>query len=61
MNYVGTVTNKTSGIFVSIPALKAEYGPLSYIGEAGEYAIGDKVLVTGVGADEYIVVGVVLP
>lgn len=61
MNLIGTITNKTSGIFVNIPALKAEYGPLSYLGEDGDYAIGAKVLVTRVGADEYVVVGVVRP
>lgn len=61
MNTLGTITNMASGMFVSIPALKAEYGPLSFLGEQGDYAIGDKVLVTRVGADEYVVVGVVSP
>lgn len=59
--YIGTVTNKTSGIFVRIPALRAEYGPLSYLGTGGDYAIGNRVLVSRVGPDEYVVIGVVRP
>lgn len=61
MNLTGTVTNKASGIFVNIPVLKAEYGPLSYLGDASDYTVGAKVMVSRVGADEYVVVGVLHP
>lgn len=58
---IGTVTNVASGIWVNIPVLKAEYGPLSYLGEAGDYSKGDRVAVSKAGPDEYIVLGVVRP
>lgn len=58
---IGTVTNKTSGIWVHINTLRAEYGPLSYLGTGGDYAKGDRVAVSKVGPDEYIVVGVIRP
>lgn len=61
MNLIGTVTNKTSGIWVHIPALRATYGPLSYLGSGSDYDYGDRVLVLDLGADDYIVAGVIHP
>lgn len=61
MILIGIVTNVSSGVWAHIPALRAEYGPLSYLGEAGDYSTGDRVAVSSAGSDEYIVLGVVHP
>lgn len=62
MTLIGIITTPNSGgYYVHIPALKTEYGPLSYLGEPGDYASGDRVAVTKVGPDEYIILGVVRP
>lgn len=57
MNLTGTVTGVASGIYVQIPVLKAEYGPLSYVELGYEYVVGDRVLLVQVGTDEYVVAG----
>ena len=61
MNFIGVVTNVNAGIWVNITALKAEYGPLSFLGQSADYSRGDRVLVSKVGPDEYIVLGVIGP
>lgn len=62
MTLIGTITTQNSGgYYVHLPALKTEYGPLSYLGEPGDYAPGDRVAVTKVGPDEYLILGVVRP
>lgn len=61
MNLLGTVTGYSGGLFVNIPALKTEYGALSHLGEESDYSVGDRVVVSRVGPDEYVVLGVVHP
>lgn len=51
----------SEGFYVQISTLRAEYGPLSYLGESGDYTKGDRVAVTRVGPDEYLILGVVHP
>lgn len=59
--HTGVVTNVSDGVWVQIPALKAEYGPLSYLDDQRIYTKGDRVLVGRVGPDEYVVLGIVHP
>lgn len=59
---IGQVESVTSqGVFVNIPALRTTYGPLSYIESIDGYHQGNRVAVSKVGPDEYIVVGVIQP
>lgn len=58
---LGLLRNKNQGLWVQIDALKAEYGPLSFLGAESDYTVGDRVAVGEVGPDEYIVLGVLRP
>lgn len=64
MLHVGVVTAvRDKGIFVMVDRLRAEYGPLQYLGLKSQYVTGARVLVSKIGTtgDEYVVLGVLLP
>lgn len=62
MNFIGFITGKvTAGLYVKIVPLRAEYGPVSYLGDSAQYSVGDRVLVTKVGLSDFAVLGVLHP